>query len=118
MKQTAPKYDRSRDSYLRIWEAVRRIPRGRVSTYGTIARKAGLAGQARLVGYALHNLPEGADVPWHRVVNARGEVSLRAAGGGDNRQRRAISAEGIRITNGKIDLVTFGWPRDAFRPSR
>ncbi|MDQ3283053.1 MAG: MGMT family protein, partial [Acidobacteriota bacterium] len=64
--------------YERIWSVVRRIPRGRVATYGQIAELADLEGPARQVGYALHNLPEPSDVPWHRVINARGEISPRS----------------------------------------
>jgi methylated-DNA-protein-cysteine methyltransferase-like protein len=99
-------------SYIAIWRAAKRIPRGRVSTYGVIARLAGLPGQARLVGYALHNLPEGADVPWQRVVNAKGAISLPAAGA--RRQMALLSAEGIRFRSGKIPLGTYGWPKGAF----
>ncbi len=65
------------DRYPRIYSVVRRIPNGRVATYGQIARLAGLPGGARQVGYALHALDEDSDVPWQRVVNARGRVSSR-----------------------------------------
>ena len=106
------------DSYLRIWNAVRKIPRGRVSTYGVIARLAGRPGQARLAGYALHNLPEGAEVPWHRVVNAQGKISLPRARGSGPRQMRLLAGEGVKFTTGRIPLEIFGWPRGAFRPSR
>jgi methylated-DNA-protein-cysteine methyltransferase-like protein len=99
-------------SYIAIWRAVKKIPRGRVSTYGVIALLAGHPGQARLVGYALHNLPEGADVPWQRVVNAKGCVSLPAAGA--SRQRSRLATEGIRFRNGRIPLGTYGWPKGAF----
>ncbi len=81
--------------YDRIYDVVRRIPCGRVATYGQVAREAGLGGQARLTGYALHNLPEGSDVPWHRVVNARGRISLDDTYGGGNLQRALLEAEGV-----------------------
>lgn len=81
--------------YDRIYEVVRRIPRGRVATYGQVAREAGLGGQARLAGYALHNLPEGSDVPWHRVVNARGRIALDDSRGGASIQRALLEAEGV-----------------------
>ena len=68
----------SGNSYRRIYAVVARIPRGRVATYGQIARLAGRPGQARLVGYALHALPDRSGIPWHRVVNARGQISQRA----------------------------------------
>jgi methylated-DNA-protein-cysteine methyltransferase-like protein len=99
-------------SYIAIWRTVKKIPRGRVSTYGVIARLAGLPGQARLVGYALHNLPEGAGVPWQRVVNAKGSVSLPRAGA--SRQTSRLKAEGIRFTNGRVPLETYGWPKGAY----
>ena len=104
-----------RDAYLRIWETVQRIPRGRVSTYGTIARLAGMPGQARLVGYALHNLPEGAEVPWHRVVNAQGKISLPGTSDSGRRQAQLLAAEGVRFDAGSIRLKTRGWPGVAFR---
>jgi len=91
--------------YKRIYEVVRRIPRGRVATYGQVAAEAGLPGQARLVGYALHNLPHDLDVPWHRVVNARGGISLDAESGAGRLQRALLEAEGITFDgHGKIDL--------------
>jgi methylated-DNA-protein-cysteine methyltransferase related protein len=99
-------------SYITIWRAVKRIPRGRVSTYGVIARLAGLPKQARLVGYALHALPEGADVPWQRVVNAKGAISLPPVAA--RRQKALLTAEGIRFSSERIPLGTYGWPEGAF----
>ena len=98
---------------------MRRIPRGRVATYGQVAALAGLPGAARQVGYALHALPAGADdVPWQRVVNAKGEVSPRAEPGADDEQRALLEAEGVRFDRrGKIDLVRYGLAR-AKRPPR
>ena len=100
---------RGNDAYLAVWKAVRRVPRGRVSTYGAIARVARMPGQARLVGYALHNLPEGADVPWHRVVNAAGKISFRQ-GEGARSQRALLAREGVRFVSDRVPLATFGWP--------
>jgi len=94
---------------MRIWETVRCIPRGRVATYGAVATASGLPGQARLTGYALHNLPSGTDVPWHRVINARGRLSLPKATGAYQRQKRRLEEEGIIILNGRVDLSRFGW---------
>jgi methylated-DNA-protein-cysteine methyltransferase-like protein len=94
----------------RIYAAVRRIPRGRVSTYGAIAALAGLDGHARQVGYALHDLPPDSGVPWHRVVNARGEISPRTAGDSHELQRLLLEAEGVEFDlRGRIDLKRFGW---------
>ena len=95
-------------TYLKIYRAVRRIPRGRVSTYGDVADRAGLEGRARQVGYALHALPSGSGVPWHRVVNARGEISLRRGSDSHELQRLLLEAEGIRFdARGRIDLNRF-----------
>ena len=98
------------ERWQKIYRAVKRIPRGRVSTYGTIATLAGLDGHARQVGYALHALPEGSSVPWHRVVNAKGEISPRSAGDSHELQRMLLEAEGVDFTlRGVIDLRRFGW---------
>ncbi len=94
--------------YELIWKVVRRIPKGRVATYGQIARVAGMDGQPRLVGYALHALPAGTGVPWQRVINARGKISL--GGPTARRQRRMLEQEGILFSvSGRIDLKKFGW---------
>jgi methylated-DNA-protein-cysteine methyltransferase-like protein len=98
---------------------VRRIPRGRVATYGQVAELAELPGHARQVGYALHALREGAarSVPWQRVVNARGEVSARSEPGMDGLQRTILEAEGVGFDErGRIDLSRYRWrPRGARR---
>jgi methylated-DNA-protein-cysteine methyltransferase-like protein len=98
-------------SYSRIHEAVRRIPRGRVASYGQVAFEAGLPGHARQVGYAMAALPDDADVPWHRVVNARGEISRRSSRTiGERIQRALLEAEGVRFdARGRIDLERYGW---------
>jgi methylated-DNA-protein-cysteine methyltransferase related protein len=95
-------------AHLHIWNATRRIPHGRVSTYGAIAALAGRPGQPRLTGYALHTIPAGADIPWQRVINARGMISLR--GRPAALQRMLLEKEGIVFIEGKVDLATFGWP--------
>lgn len=93
-----------------IYAAVHRIPRGRVSTYGRVAAAAGIPGHARQVGYALAALDDDSDVPWHRVVNARGEVSARSGGSGfEALQRALLESEGVRFdARGRIDLETLG----------
>jgi methylated-DNA-protein-cysteine methyltransferase-like protein len=94
----------------RIYAVVRRIPRGRVATYGQVARLAGLGENARLVGYALHAIPEYSAVPWHRVINAKGEISLSPEGGGDLTQRLLLEREGVRFNaRGRVDLKVFAW---------
>ena len=98
----------------RIYDVVRRIPRGSVSTYGDVAVLAGLPGHARLVGYALHALPATTTVPWHRVINARGGISLgRAYPGGELLQRRLLEAEGIEFQlDGRVQLRLYRWRPD------
>lgn len=104
------------NSYARIYAVVRRIPAGRVATYGQVAALAGLAGRARQVGYALHALPEGSPVPWHRVINARGEVSPRAEPGWEGFQRFLLEEEGVAFDlGGAVDLERFLW-ESAARP--
>ena len=101
-------------TYARIYAVVRRIPRGRVATYGQIAGLAGLPGHGRQVGYALHALPEGSVVPWHRVLNARGALSLRRDSGGEISQRLRLEQEGVRFdAAGRVALQRVRW-----RPSR
>lgn len=98
-------------NYDRIYAVVRRIPEGCVATYGQVAMEAGLSGHARQAGYAMAALPDESDVPWHRVVNARGEVSRRSAGtAGERIQRMLLEAEGVVFDGrGRIDLERFGW---------
>lgn len=99
--------------YRKIWNTARRIPHGRVATYGQIAALAGIPRQARLVGYALHRLPERSGVPWHRVINSKGEVSTRAPSlitGEENLQQLMLEKEGIDFDrNGRCDLSRFQW---------
>jgi methylated-DNA-protein-cysteine methyltransferase-like protein len=97
-------------SYQRIYAVVRRIPKGRVATYGQVAALAGLGGHARQVGYALHTLATDRPVPWHRVINARGEVSPRKAPGSDLVQRELLEREGVEFSrSGRVDLARVRW---------
>jgi methylated-DNA-protein-cysteine methyltransferase-like protein len=97
--------------YERIYAVIRRIPAGRVATYGQIAALAGLPGHARQVGYALYALREHSTVPWHRVVNAQGRLSLgRVIPEGDVEQRIRLEIEGVIFNaDGKIALERFQW---------
>jgi TDG/mug DNA glycosylase family protein len=100
-------------SYARIYETVRRIPPGRVATYGQIARLAGIPRHARQVGYALAAL-RGDDVPWQRVINAKGEVSPRAEPGYEEVQRTLLEREGVAFdAQGRVSLARFGWQGEA-----
>jgi methylated-DNA-protein-cysteine methyltransferase related protein len=106
------------NNYLRIYEIVRQIPRGRIATYGQVAELAGLEGHARQVGYALHSLPDRIRIPWHRVVNARGEVSPRSRGDSHELQRKLLEAEGVKFDRrGRMDLRKYQW-KDSVRTRR
>lgn len=104
----------SRSLYEVIYDVVRQIPPGQVATYGQIAAIANLAGKARLVGYALFRVPKDSDVPWQRVINAKGEIShsvLRE--GSDYVQRSLLEDEGIVFDdNDKISLQRYQWRPD------
>ena len=97
-------------AYQRIYAVVRRIPRGKVATYGQVARLARLPGHARQVGYAMHALPPDTRVPWQRVVNAQGKVSRRRVPGAELTQRMLLLQEGVRFGGGgRISFALFGW---------
>ena len=99
-------------SYEAIYAIVRRIPEGYVATYGQVAELANLPGQARLVGYALYRVDmKHADIPWQRVVNAKGEISHSIfRHGTDYAQRSLLEAEGVQFTtDDRIDLSVYRW---------
>jgi methylated-DNA-protein-cysteine methyltransferase related protein len=101
----------ARGTYARIYAVVRRIPSGKVTTYGNVARIAGLPGHARQVGYALAALPDGTSVPWHRVINAQGRLSLeRVSSSSGTTQRIRLAREGVTVNaGGRVSLARFGW---------
>lgn len=104
------------DLYDRIYRLVERVPFGRVTTYGRVARMVGGC-SPRQVGYALASLPEGNRVPWHRVVNRLGEISRRSDGVGDDIQRRMLETEGVRFDErGRLDLARCLWDGPAEEP--
>ena len=103
-------------NYEKIWAVIRKVPRGKVATYGQIATLAGLPGHARQVGYALHALPEGSGVPWHRIINAQGGISLRMEPGHENLQQFLLEEEGVEFDRpGRVSLERFGWKPRATR---
>lgn len=96
-------------TYARVYAVVRRVPPGRVATYGQVARIAGLGTHARMVGYALAALPSGTTVPWHRIINAGGTVSRRRSGDSLS-QRLRLEREGVSFdTRGRASFATHGW---------
>jgi len=99
------------DTYARIYALVRKIPPGRVATYGQVAALAGLKRHARQVGYALFALKSFTGVPWQRVINAQGRISLRLTTGGLS-QRILLEREGVVFdAGGRVSLKKFGWKK-------
>jgi methylated-DNA-protein-cysteine methyltransferase related protein len=98
-------------TYSVIYEVVRKIPSGKVATYGQVADLAMLSGKARLVGYALYQVDVNSDIPWQRVINAKGEVSKSPARcGGDALQRSLLEQEGVKFNKqGKVNLREHLW---------
>ena len=93
----------------RIYEAVRRIPKGKVATYGTVATMAGNPRMSRAVGNALHKNPDPEHIPCHRVVNAKGELADAFVFGGPGVQQSRLEAEGIEVKDGRVDLKKYGY---------
>ena len=105
----AESYDLVSDSpSKRIYEAVKKIPKGRVATYGQVAEMAGDKNMARAVGNALHKNPEPGTIPCHRVVNSKGELAGAFAFGGAGVQADLLAKEGVVVKEGKVDLKQFG----------
>ena len=109
-RMIAESYDLVTDSpSKRIYEAVKKIPKGHVATYGQIAALAGDKKMARAVGNALHNNPDPEHVPCFRVVNSKGELSGEFAFGGAGAQERLLKEDGVEVTCGRVDLGKYGW---------
>ena len=94
----------------RIIAAIKRIPRGKVCTYGGVADLAGLPRRARLVGTVLRQTPTSRAVPWFRVINASGRISFPVGSDSYARQRKHLEKEGIDFVGGRVDLNRYGWP--------
>jgi len=103
-------FDDKSDNAKKILTVVRQIPKGKVATYGQIASLAGIPRNSRQVGSVLKNLATGSRVPWFRVVNSKGEISLRADGKYNQVQRQALEEEKVRFDHkARISLDEFGW---------
>lgn len=93
-----------------ILEVIVLIPYGKVASYGQIARLAGLPKHARLVGYLLKHLDKESQIPWYRVINSQGRISVTHIDeNGKNIQQDLLEAEGVYLLNGKVSLKKFGW---------
>ena len=108
-RMIAESYDLVTDSPTkRIYEAVKRIPKGKVATYGKVAEMAGNKKMSRAVGNALHKNPDPDNIPCFHVVNSKGELAPEFAFGGMGEQRKLLEAEGIEVKNNKVDLSKYG----------
>lgn len=108
-RMIAESYDLVSDSPTkRIYEAVKKIPKGKVATYGQVAEMAGDKKMARAVGNALHRNPDPEGIPCYRVVNAKGELAGEFAFGGEGAQRKLLEADGIAVVSGRVDLKKYG----------
>lgn len=100
----------TKNFYQRVYALTRQIPSGKVVTYGQVAALLGHARAARAVGYALRYLPHGSDVPWHRVINRRGQISPRYPAEGPRLQRLLLEAEGVVFDmQARVDLSIYRW---------
>jgi methylated-DNA-protein-cysteine methyltransferase related protein len=97
------------DSAAAILAVIARVPRGRVTTYGSVAVRAGLPGRARLVGKILRELPAGNDTPWHRILAAGGRIALPEGSPSRQRQIERLQDEGVLVRRGRVDLGRYGW---------
>lgn len=107
-----------KNSFERIYEVVRRIPKGKVASYGQVAALAGNRRWSRVVGFALHVNPDPDGIPCYRVVTKDGRVSEAFAFGGGNRQVELLEADGVKFIDGHVDMERFQWDTpwtDAFR---
>lgn len=95
--------------YDAVYEVVRQVPRGKVTTYGRVAAALGSPRASRAVGYALFNLPPGSDVPWQRVLNREGRISLKGHVGRPHLQQRLLEEEGVTFEDERVDLKRYVW---------
>ncbi len=93
----------------KIWQVVAQIPRGRVATYGQVARLAELPGYARYVGYTMKNLPAGTKLPWFRVVNSQGRLSFPQDSSQYESQKKKLESEGVVFIGGRFSLTEYQW---------
>lgn len=103
-----------KNSYEKIYEVVKQIPKGKVATYGQVAALAGNPRWARVVGYALHVNPDPDGIPCYRVVNREGRLSNAFAFGGVNQQKLLLEADGIEVDGSYVDLGIYQWRKIVF----
>lgn len=96
-------------AYEAIWQVVGAIPKGKVATYGQVAELAGIPGGARMVGRCLSQLPRDSQLPWFRVINASGKISLPVDSEGYHKQFVLLQEDGVAVLNGRVSLTKFRW---------
>jgi methylated-DNA-protein-cysteine methyltransferase-like protein len=89
----------------RVWQIVHQIPKGKVATYGQIAKLAGIPSHSRLIGRILSGLPKNTRLPWHRVLNSQGLITNPAR----ERKQERLEKEGVTLINGRVSLRVYGW---------
>ena len=100
-----------------FWQVLATIPPGRVTSYGRLAQLAGLGRGARLAARWLAQLPDGSSLPWHRVVNSRGQLSLSPCSAAGVEQKQRLQNEGVVVINHRVNMAHFGWPGSPEQPS-
>ena len=96
----------------RIWDTIREIPKGTVASYGQIAEIAGIPRGARQVGYALRHLPDGCDVPWHRVLQVSGNIAFEKDSSAYQEQSKRLMMEDVAVISGRVDMLKYRWQPD------
>ncbi|MFQ5635972.1 MAG: MGMT family protein [Gammaproteobacteria bacterium] len=104
--------DKKSKTYPRIWNVVAAIPRGRVASYGQVAELAGIGRGARMVGWALGQAPDRAALPWHRVLNAQGKISIPEGSASRAEQLSRLADEGVPVNDGRVDMRRYRWKPD------
>lgn len=102
--------------HARIWAVIKRIPRGKVATYGQVAAEAGFVKQPRLTAQALRHAPDELRLPWYRVINAQGKLSFEADSDAYRRARSQLEAEGVVFVRNKIDFARYRWQPRSMAP--
>ncbi len=100
---------KQQESFERIWATIRRIPLGRVATYGQIAAEAGYPKRPRLTAQALAQVPPGMELPWFRVINAQGKIAIPEGSRGHREQKRRLKNEGVKFERERVDLEIYRW---------
>ncbi len=104
------------DSHPLIWAVVQRIPRGKVATYGQVAKEAGFPTQPRLAGHALSKMPKAMKLPWHRVLGAGGKIVFTVGGKLYEKQKSLLEADGVIVIRGRVDMAKHQWQRRSEAP--